>query len=185
MKIYKERTRFYSGAPIDVIGSHIEALKEGRPEGITAADVVEDAANPDSPIHPCFLWDDSKAGPMYRMVQARRLMTCYEVRIISQNSHVVISPASVRILNSDKKPTYVSTHLAMSDDQNKKFVLQEARILLAGVRKRLSILESLSPVILEKINELEKAIDAEMNPPQPEPKQPPRPHKKPRLQAQR
>ena len=41
---------------------------------ITPDAVVDSARNPHSPLHPCFEWDDSIAGDLYRLGQARELI---------------------------------------------------------------------------------------------------------------
>lgn len=132
--------------------------------------ILADAMSPDSPIHSCFEWDDLKASRNYRLDQARKLMRSYEIVVISRTSEVTISPASVRIITPDRKSAFVSTPVAMSNDENKRFVLQEARVLLAGVEKRLRLLQDISPVILGRLRDLEAAIEAEMQDPIPKPK---------------
>ena len=43
---------------------------------LVAEEVVEAAKDEDSPLHECFTWDDTEAAKQYRLVQARRLISC-------------------------------------------------------------------------------------------------------------
>lgn len=43
-------------------------------DGLRAPAVVEAAREEDSPLHGCFIWDDSEAGEAYRLIQARTLI---------------------------------------------------------------------------------------------------------------
>jgi len=58
------------------VAKRLEQLEQdGR---LKARDVVEDARDPDSPLHDCFEWDDSRAAERFRIVQARRLIRTVE-----------------------------------------------------------------------------------------------------------
>lgn len=54
----------------------LDALREVRNKWgtLTAELVVEEAANPDHPLHNQFEWDDAEAGYQYRLEQARSLL---------------------------------------------------------------------------------------------------------------
>ena len=47
---------------------------EDRKGKLTASQVLEVARSPDSPLHPCFEWDDSIAAEQWRLEQARELI---------------------------------------------------------------------------------------------------------------
>jgi hypothetical protein len=50
--------------------------------GHTASDLVERARNPNSPLHPHFEWDDSRAAQAHRVAQAERLIVRARVTIV-------------------------------------------------------------------------------------------------------
>lgn len=58
---------------------HVLALDGGG--RLTPDAVVADAADPNSPLHDAFEWDDSKAAQAYRIEQARVLIRSVEVTI--------------------------------------------------------------------------------------------------------
>lgn len=53
----------------------------GRDGRLTAAAVVDDAADKKSPLHGEFEWDDSVAGHKYRIEQARTLIASVKVEV--------------------------------------------------------------------------------------------------------
>jgi hypothetical protein len=46
---------------------------------LTAAAVLDDARQPDSPLHVAFLWDDGEAAEQYRLLQARTLIRSVKI----------------------------------------------------------------------------------------------------------
>lgn len=54
---------------------------EKKHSRLTPALVVKAARNPKSPLHSAFEWDDSKAGEMYRLEQARSLIANVRAKI--------------------------------------------------------------------------------------------------------
>jgi len=70
----------------------IEKKHGGR---LTPDDVLTDAADPDSPAHAYFTWDDTKAGHAYRLDEARTLITSVRV-VFRTETTTVTSVAYVR-----------------------------------------------------------------------------------------
>jgi len=52
--------------------------KEGR---LTRQGVLDDARDEDSPLHPCFEWDDGIAAEKYRLDQAGQIIRSVELKI--------------------------------------------------------------------------------------------------------
>lgn len=57
-----------------LIGEFLEALIDEKNEHVTAEEIIAAAKRSDSPLHPCFLWDDPEAAHRFRKSQARRLV---------------------------------------------------------------------------------------------------------------
>jgi len=62
-----------SGVAADEAAQELERIRRER-GGLTAEAVVEDAASPESRLHAAFEWNDSKAGHLHRLQQARQLI---------------------------------------------------------------------------------------------------------------
>jgi hypothetical protein len=58
-------------------------------DGLTAEIVVEDASNPDSPLHQYFCWDDTRAAFAYRCEQARGLIRRFNITIDKPNGDAI------------------------------------------------------------------------------------------------
>jgi hypothetical protein len=57
--------------------------------GVLQAETVVEAAQPEeSPLHPCFEWDNSQAGHLYRLHQARQLIRVSVVYEPQTDTHV-------------------------------------------------------------------------------------------------
>lgn len=67
---------------------------EGDDGRITPEAVVEDARDPESPLHDEFEWDDSVAAEKYRLEQARRLLRVRYTQHVDER--VVVAPYYVR-----------------------------------------------------------------------------------------
>lgn len=73
---FAEGARFQSGKHPDanVVGAHIEMLREKFKGELTPEDILDDAKNGNSPLHSFFEWGDSAAAHQYRLQQARGLI---------------------------------------------------------------------------------------------------------------
>jgi hypothetical protein len=99
------------------VSEEMEKIAEDHPEGLlTAESVVGAAADPASPLHLFFEWDDSAAAAEYRLFQARSLIR--KVR--------VTNPAD---LNAEPIPKFVSL---MDDRQREGGGYRETAQVLAN-----------------------------------------------------
>lgn len=58
----------------DGVHRRVEELKHKLHRSVKPHDIVKDASSPDSVYHSYFEWDDKKAGPKFRLQQARHLL---------------------------------------------------------------------------------------------------------------
>lgn len=58
---------------------------------LTPEMVVEAAREEDSPLHPCFEWDDTKASRAWRIEQARKLIRSVTVEITTHKKTVSVT----------------------------------------------------------------------------------------------
>ncbi len=95
--------------------------------------VLEEAANPDSPLHAGFTWDESEAARKQRLTEAGRIIV--SVRII--NSPVsTTAPVYVSVKTPDKGREYIPTVEAMSDDDLQARVLADVRQYIESMERR-------------------------------------------------
>jgi len=71
------------GSRIDVdaqaVGDRLAELQRDNGQRVTARMVVDAARPEDSPLHPCFEWDNVRAGELYRESQARYVLRSIKV----------------------------------------------------------------------------------------------------------
>ena len=78
-KTYEIRDGFRIPVSGQIVGKTIEAIKRRNAGSVTPSQVIDEAQSEDSPLHPCFTWDDSDAAQKYREEEARRLIRCYVI----------------------------------------------------------------------------------------------------------
>lgn len=132
-----------SEAPItdDAVLEALERIGKDDEDGIIQPEaVVEVASDPQSPLHPHFVWDDSEAAHQFRLVQARSL-----VRRISIVRPDVPAPTFVNVVvrraDGIARRGYVQTARAVADPDLYAQVLSDARAGLIAWRNRLSAFE--------------------------------------------
>lgn len=101
-----------------VIGDTLDQL-QGENGGRLTPRVVVDAARPDeSPLHPCFEWDDLRAAELYREDQARHVIN--SVRVVQRSDD---PRAEARVLHA-----FVSLS-EQTDDGPERGYIPLARVL--------------------------------------------------------
>lgn len=119
-----------------VIGEHIEELIDQRHGRLTPDDIVEDARNPLSPLHPSFEWDDAAAAVEQRRNTARSLMqSIVVVRIEDQEVENPIR-AFVNVISDEKQHYYTPIRVAMNDLTLREQLKQQAWRELQSWRKK-------------------------------------------------
>lgn len=157
--IYKFREGYSLPVKAQVVGDRIAVLQKEKGERPGAHDVVEDARPEDSPLHPCFEWDDSEAAEKWRMAQARRLLASFEEVVIDERGIEHRHPACVSVSVGREPSAYMNTRMAMSQPDTSAIVIAEAKAALAGWSRRyrhlVKIAKEFGPV-LEAIDALDE-----------------------------
>lgn len=172
---YKVRNGFHVKGDVVAVAGRIEALKKknatrDRPKGhVTPEEIVSDAEDESSPLHPNFTWDITEAARLQNLTEARYLLrSYYEVSVVRNDAKpIIVSPANVFIGKKDhgsygKGRAAVSTYVAMNDKDYRRQVIEETSGLLAGVQARLNRLSNISPKIIALIEEARKLLEAEI-----------------------
>jgi hypothetical protein len=133
-----------------VIGERLEALRVEAGGSLAPGQVVEDARDIASPLHPCFEWNDGAAAERYREVQARQLIRSVVVRV--DRAETKAAPVAVRAFVSvveNEERGYTSTVVAMSDADLRRQVVFRAMDEAKQWRKRYEHLSELASIFAE------------------------------------
>lgn len=133
------------------VGEHLEMLRKQHQNELLPEDVVADARNDNSPLHPLFLWDDTAAAEQYRLSQARTLIRSVVAIYTSDDQPAVRMRAYTRISEGETSH-YRETSHALSQKATREQVLRRAWNELRQWRDRYKDLQafaSLIPVIDE------------------------------------
>lgn len=109
-----------------------------------AEQVIQAAADPTSPLHRFFTWDDTEAARRYRLVQARTL-----IRVA-----VVVEPTTLQKIRAYVSLTpdrrhgggYRQTFEVLSEPVAREQALHDALVALANLRARYGHLRELAEV---------------------------------------
>ncbi len=131
---YKSRKSFYfSSKQAQSFGERIKKISvNGR---ITPEMILDDGKKTGSPFFLYFEWDNKKCGHEYRMIQAKRVLTCMvEIVTINDIKREVRSFYSVRETKNKKtRNVYVTLHKALNKKDYRLQKLDEMINQLKGV----------------------------------------------------
>lgn len=114
------------------VGEELDRIRKDKGV-LTPAEVLDAAADPASPLHAAFEWDDHAAAQQHRLNQARRLIV--SIRVINAPTAKPMV-AFVSVKTPDKGRNYVPSAEAMSDDEMKARVLNEIRTFIESMERR-------------------------------------------------
>lgn len=151
--VYKWRTLDYK-VPAQEAGEHMEELDKIYGE-VTPQIMVDDARPDEALMHPLYEWDDSKAAEKYRCNQAKKIMS--ELIVVKVETPVEEEQVPVRAFVSVKPrnetASFRPTVIAMSDENTKEIVLENARAELRAFDRKyrglLDVVELLNEFISE------------------------------------
>lgn len=134
---FAEGARFQSGATGDakIIGEYLDLLRQQFKGELTPKDVVDDARNPNSPLHSFFEWNDGDAAEQYRLQQARGLIRSVVAIYIREEEPAVRTKAFIHIPEASA-PHYRSADDAMRTKKTRDMILQRALAELIGWQKK-------------------------------------------------
>jgi hypothetical protein len=155
---FSDGARFQAGAAGDAntVGAHLELLRQQCKGELTPKDVVDDARNPNSPLHSYFEWDDGAAAEHYRLSQARGLIRAVVAIYTRPDQPAQRTRAYVHI-PEPSAPHYRETSHAMSQKKTRDMVLQRAWREFQEWRRRYKDLKEFASVF-EAADEIEKKL---------------------------
>lgn len=134
---FSEGARFQAGEHPDanVVGAHIEMLREKFRGELTPEDILDDAKNDNSPLHSFFEWSDSAAAHQHRLQQARGLIRSVVAVYVREDKPAVKTRAYVHVSQGETSHYREASH-AMSQKATRDQVLQRALAELIGWQRR-------------------------------------------------
>lgn len=163
--VHKWSEGFRAKVSADVAARRLTAI-EARDTVITPQAVVADARPVRSPLHKCFEWDDTTAGPLWREEQARAMIR--SIRVVKYENDGDGDGAEG---NPPSEPTrcyvnvnvpeigrcYVTTTVAASDAQLREQMVNAALQGLRAWSARYRELQELQPIV-EAIHQVEEQL---------------------------
>lgn len=118
-----------------------EELRSKLHRDVRPQDIVKDATNPQSPYHEYFVWDDAKAGPKYRLQQARALLANLKIIYHDAEGNEVSVRKYVRVQLStpadhELKSGYVPRLKVLKTPQLRLQVVAMAKTVLESFKTR-------------------------------------------------
>lgn len=131
------------------VKTELETIRLKSGGVLSEESVVDEASKPDHPLHDRFTWDDSEAGRLWRLEEARMLIRSVYVTFENKGSE----PIRVRAytsLPSDRMSDggYRSLSDVMSNKELRKELLAAALSDLEAFQRKYSRLEELAPVFI-------------------------------------
>lgn len=131
----------------------LQAIYDERGD-LTPPLVVEAAADPESPLHARFDWDDKVAGPRWRLEQAAALIR--SVRIVYAED-TQGRPKDLRAFTAVKgqdahTATYMPTADALADDFTRQLVLRDMEREWKAFKRRWEHMREFAALIASDMN---------------------------------
>lgn len=139
---WREGTRV-QGVKAQAVGDELMRIRD-RDGKLETHTIVEEARNQESPLHPAFEWDDTKAAEEYRLAQARHLTKALVVVTPDEpfNSNI---PVFVHVAESHgEQGYYQSAQVAVSNPDEWALAIARASDVAQSAVKALSNLRRLA-----------------------------------------
>jgi hypothetical protein len=146
-----------------IVGERLAYIK-AQTGAITPANVLDDARDEDTDLHPFFEWNDDKAAEDWRKQQARSLIGSISVVIedATPRKEAVSVRAFIHVSDDDDKggDRYEPLSVVLSDQALYAQVCARALGELRGFQKRYSQFSSLAVIAERAVNEVQLQLDA-------------------------
>lgn len=118
-----------------------EELSKKLRRDVRPQDIVKDAANPQSPYHSYFEWSDEKAGPKFRLQQARALLQNLKIIYHDEQGQECSVRKYVRVQLStpadhELRSGYVPRVRVLKTPQLRLQVVEMAKVSLESFKRR-------------------------------------------------
>jgi len=124
----------------------LETIRRANDWILRPVDVVERAADPDSPLHGCFEWDDTKAGQEYRLQQARHLIRVTVCLLPYHKGRTIKAYVSMQADRHIPGGGYRSLVDVMTNEESRAALLEQALAELGTWKRKYHDIKELEPV---------------------------------------
>ena len=146
--VYEYSWKLNQSVDANVVGKEFERLEEQN-GSLTAADVLDSAKSEDSPLHKLFEWDDTVAANKYRLEQAGFYIRILVKTAVEDDKQPKSFRAYVNVNpNSQSAGVFEDTVRALSKDDTRKIVLDNALKELVNFERKYNTLTELSAVFM-------------------------------------
>ena len=162
---YKWRSELaMPGVDAQSVGERLEKIRQDH-GAVTPELIVEDAKDPDAPTHGCFEWNDKRAGALWRLAQARIIVTEIVVEVQSEHAREPIEVTAFTtadgpvIPQSEPECHVYSTSPGLTSAEEPHFRRRLLRRALKDLKRfcaQYQELEELKPLIIEIQNTKER-----------------------------
>ncbi|AHI61345.1 hypothetical protein I5H94_gp055 [Mycobacterium phage SwagPigglett] len=116
-------------------------------DGVCAPEtLVEEAADPNHPLHNAFEWNDDAAAREHRKYQARKLIARVRIEVRGTSTPRFVS-VSIKGKNNTRHEGYAPVEQALSDQDLAAQVYSAARAGLDGWRRRLAAFDEATAAV--------------------------------------
>lgn len=151
--------RNFCDVPAETVGRHMENLQKKKGE-VTCENLLDSARPEESPIHPCYEWNDSVAAEKYRLTQSHRIirnLVCVAVAEKGEQERPAVRAFVNTVQNNGyRSGRYVDVNTAMSHEETRKIVLKNALRELKNFREKYRDLSELSGIFAAIDNALKE-----------------------------
>lgn len=153
VKKYSWREGWTPKISADVVGKVVSDIEAKN--GTVTKEALLDASRSDkSPTHSLFEWDDHKAGELYRLSVASRVITQLQVEVIKEESEdKLYVPAFINV-NSERDSKYLNIVDALSNEESKELILERLRKEVKAFIDRNKHIEEFITILQEEIEAL-------------------------------
>lgn len=145
--VYKWRPHSNFKIKAEIAGAELERIRNANDGKLIQAHVIDAARSNNSPLHSCFEWDNTKAAHQWRLEQAGQLIRSLVVIVEQENEEK--SPPLRAFVNvtKDEERAYTSLAHAMSDDELRQQLINQAWTELRAWKQRYGELKEFAKLV--------------------------------------
>ena len=140
----------------EIVGNELSKIEEENGQ-VTKENFLETARSEESPLHNLFEWNDTVAAEKYRLSQAGYYIRMLVKTLVQEEEKPKTFRAFVSISNHEEKGQFIDTQKALSQEDTRKIVLNNALKELNVFKSKYENLNELS-VVFAAIDEVTKSL---------------------------